>query len=352
MAKSRGNDKATMAEGNYDRGGAPAPAHRFHEIIPQGTNIDFMGHAKYIVPFTTALVVISLIWMFTKGFNWGIDFAGGLEMRVEFTGAAQNTKIADVRKALDEMPAEWNLKDLEVSDFVIPGKTVFSIKAKGEARVERAGGDEALHDISSKVLGHLNAKFGEGTAKIVSTDMVGPRVGASLRRQGTWAVVIAMAFILVYIAFRFNWKYGQGAVIALAHDVIITAGMFAVLQREVNLTTIAALLTIAGYSNNDTIVIFDRIREGRRGKYRNIPLREAINHSINETLSRTILTSGVTMLVVIAMLFLGGEILFDFSLAMTVGIVIGTYSSIFIASPLFVWADELTTSRRQRRIAR
>jgi len=260
-------------------------------------------------------------------------------------------KIADVRKAMDELPKALNLQDLEVNDFVIPGKNVYAIKAKGEERVARAGGDVALHDLSSKLLEYLEGRYGKGNVEIVSTDMVGPRVGHTLRKAGILAVVGALGGILVYIGFRFDFKYGQGAVIATAHDVIITAGLFAILQREINLTAVAALLTIAGYSTNDTIVIFDRIREGRRGKYRTLPLREAINKSINETLSRTILTSGVTMLAVLAMLFLGGETLFDFSLAMTFGIIIGTYSSIFIASPLYVWADELFASRRKARRA-
>jgi preprotein translocase subunit SecF len=324
---------------------------KFYEIIPQGTKFDFMGNAKYFVPFTVGLAILSIVIMFTKGFNWGIDFAGGLEMRVELTGAAQGKTVADVRSATDRLPPELPLQGVQVSSFVIPGKNVFSIKAKGEENVTRAGGDQALHDLSGKLLTYLTAQFGEGNVKIVSTDMVGPRVGSALRKQGFYAIVYAMIGILVYVGIRFDFKFSQGGVIALAHDVIIVAGIFALLQREMSLIIVAALLTIAGYSINDTIVIFDRIREGRQGKYRTLPLREAANRSINETLSRTVLTSGVTMLVVIALLFLGGETLFDFALAMTMGIVIGTYSSIFIASALVVWVDEFMKARRKTKRA-
>jgi preprotein translocase subunit SecF len=319
----------------------------FFEIIPQGTKIDFMKAGKVFIPLSALLVIVSLVIIFVKGFNWGIDFAGGLEMRVELKGAAQNIHISDMRKTMDNLPPDMPLQDLQVTGFVMPGRNVFSIKAKGEENVTRAGGDAALQDLASKVLTFLESKYGKGNVVVVSTDMVGPRVGSSLRKQGVYALFYAMCGILVYVGFRFNFKYSPGGVIALIHDIIITAGVFALFNREMNLVIVAALLTIAGYSINDTIVIFDRIREGRQGRYRAIPLRQAVNNSINETLSRTVLTSGVTMLVVIALLFLGGEILFDFALAMTIGIVIGTYSSIFIASPLFVVLEELVASRRK-----
>ncbi|NLH47503.1 MAG: protein translocase subunit SecF [Myxococcales bacterium] len=319
----------------------------FFEIIPQGTKFDFMRAGKIFIPLSALLVAASLVIIFTKGFNWGIDFAGGLEMRVEFKGAAQNVRIGDMRKTMENLPPDLPLQGVQVTNFVMPGRNVFSIKAKGEENVTRAGGDAALQDLASKVLTFLETKYGKGDVVVVSTDMVGPRVGSSLRKQGLYAIIYAMIGILVYVGFRFNFKYSPGGVIALVHDVIITAGIFSLFSREMNLVIVAALLTIAGYSINDTIVIFDRIREGRAGRYRAIPLHQAVNNSINETLSRTVLTSGVTMLVVIALLFLGGEILFDFALAMTIGIVIGTYSSIFIASPIFVMLEDIFAARRK-----
>ena len=244
------------------------------------------------------------------------------------------------------------MTDVQVTNFIVQNKNVYSIKAKGEENVTRAGGDQALHDLSGKVFNYLAQKFGKENVEVISVDMVGPRVGASLRRQGIYSIFYSLLGILLYMGYRFNYRFSPGAVVCLMHDLAIVAGVYAVLRLEVDLTVIAAFLTIAGYDVNDTIVVFDRIREGRNQKYRTLPVREMVNRAINETLSRTVLTSGVTMLVVIALLFLGGQILFNFALAMTMGIVLGTYSSIFIASPLYVFLEELYVKRRKARGAK
>ncbi|MHA1570029.1 MAG: protein translocase subunit SecF [Alphaproteobacteria bacterium] len=324
---------------------------KFFEIVPENVNLNFVG-ARYIALVISGLVVItSLIIIFTVGFNWGIDFAGGLEMRVEFLGEAKGVTIADLRKAMNELPEDLPLSGVQVNAFAVEDETknVYSIKAKGEENVERAGGDVALQDLSRKLLDYLTGHFGQGTVEIVSTDMVGPRVGATLRKKGLYAILWAMVGILAYVGIRFNFRYSPGGVVALAHDVIITAGVFALLQREINLVVVAALLTIAGYSINDTIVVYDRIREGLEKKYRNKPLAEAVNRSINETLSRTLLTSITTLIVVVSLLVLGGEILFDFALALLIGVLVGTYSSVFIASPVYLMLEDWFTGRRRAR---
>jgi preprotein translocase subunit SecF len=193
----------------------------------------------------------------------------------------------------------------------------------------------------------VSVGYGEEAVNIVSTDMVGPRVGAALRKKGVNSIVYALIGIMIYVGYRFNFRYSPGGVIALAHDVIITAGVFSLFHREINLVIVAALLTIAGYSINDTIVIFDRIREGRETTYRRLSLYDSVNRSLNETLSRTLLTVGTTLIVVVALLVLGGEILFDFALAMLIGFSIGTYSSLFIATPIYIWLEEWFVNRRK-----
>ncbi|MDP8222677.1 MAG: protein translocase subunit SecF [Candidatus Lernaella stagnicola] len=342
---------------------------KFFEIIPPDTNIQFISKAKILVLGSAVVVLVAIIITAINGLNWGIDFAGGLEMRVDFHGAAQNITIGDVRDAMGSLPEDLPLKGVQVAQFRFEdeNKNAFSIKAKGEENVARleaiadakraaapedavaANQQSALLDLSTRLHQHLETTFGKGTVTVVSTDLVGPRVGATLRKKGFYAIFYALIGILAYVGWRFNFRFSPGGVIALAHDVIITVGVFSFLQREISLVTIAALLTIAGYSINDTIVVYDRIREGRERKYRTKPLDEAVNLSINETLSRTLLTSGTTLIVVAALLFLGGEILFDFALALMIGVLVGTYSSVFIASPIYVWLENGFAARRKAR---
>ena len=334
------------------KSGGPIIKTRFFEIIPTGTKIDFMKMAPYMIGFTVMLGIASLIIIFLHGFNWGIDFAGGLEMRIEMKNAAKNVSISEVRDTMSKLPADLPLSGVQVNSFLMADKNVFSIKAKGEENVTRAGGDTALNDLSAKLMKFLTAKYGDNNVSIVSVDMVGPRVGASLRQQGLYAIIYAMIGIVIYVGFRFNFRYSPGALLCLFHDVVIVAGLYALLNLEIDLTVVAALLTIAGYDINDTIVVFDRIREARSGKYRNLTIRETVNRAINETLSRTTLTSATTLFVVFALLFLGGQILFNFALALAVGIVLGTYSSIFIAAPTYVLLEEFYVNRRKAKGAK
>ena len=303
---------------------------------------------KIMCVVSSLVVLASLALILTKGFNYGIDFAGGVEMRMEFD---KSITIDQVRDAANQS----GLKGAQVMTFLVEDRNVMSVKVKGEQRViqkisETKGSQDEesdLPDVAKVILTQMQKTFGEDKVDIVSTDMVGPRVGKDLRMKGLFSILFAMGGILVYIAFRFNFRYSPGAVIALAHDVIIVSGIFVIMQKEISLSIIAALLTIAGYSVNDTVVIFDRIREGHTA-YRGKPIKEIVNRSLNDTLSRTILTSATTMIVLLGIFFLGSEIIRDFAFAMIMGVMVGTYSSLFIATPVYLFLEEFSYGRRRR----
>jgi len=318
------------------------------EWIRHDINLDIVGKRHFFVIFSTVLNIAAILLILFKGFNYGIDFAGGLDLRVEFN---KSVHINEVRSVIDSL----NIKGAQVSEFMITGKYIFSIKTKGEHQLlasqmnlaHEAGTAKVLPDVSHKIISELQKRFGEDSVSIISTDMVGARVGADLRKKGIWAISLAMLAMMIYLGLRYNFRYSPGAIVAVIHDVLLTAGLFALTGKEVTLTVVAAFLTIAGYSMNDNIVIFDRIREGHT-KYRRLSLLEICNKSINETLSRTILTSFATALSVVGLYFYGGDIIKDFAFAMLFGIVVGTYSSIYIASPIYILLEEWTLRRRKR----
>lgn len=318
------------------------------EIIKPGTHLNFIRWMPIISTASVVLFLISLGLILFKGFNYGIDFSGGVEMRVEFP---EDVTIDQVREATSRLKIE----DLEVISFVVEGRNVFSIKAKGEQQVSasetlNASSDE-LPDAARVIFEKLQTEFGQGKVSVVSTDLVGPRVGKDLRKKGVLAIVYALIGIAVYIGWRFNFRYAPGALFSLAHDVIIVAAFCIVMDKEMTLQIIAALLTIAGYSVNDTVVIFDRIREGAT-VYRGRSVGDMVNESLNDTLSRTILT-GLTTLVVLAVLFfVGSEITKDFAGVLLFGLVIGTYSSVFVASPIYIWLEKKSIARRKAARAR
>ncbi|MBZ0273343.1 protein translocase subunit SecF [bacterium] len=306
------------------------------EFIKPGTNIDFLKFSRPAAIFSGVLIVVSFAVFFLKGFNYGIDFAGGVELRAQFPEGVTAGEVRDTVTGA-------GIGGADVVSFMIEGRNVFAIKAKGQAP-QAGDGEEALPDTVHRIVEALNARF--GSVEIVSTDMVGARVGADLRRKALSAVTFSMLGILAYLAWRFNVRYSPGAVIAIAHDVIIVAGAFALTGREISLTVVAALLTIAGYSVNDTIVVFDRIREGHT-TYRGMELSALVNRCLNDTLSRTILTSLTVLLVVAAMYALGSEIIRDFSFALLLGVFVGTYSTLFIATPTYVALEAYSRRRRQ-----
>jgi preprotein translocase subunit SecF len=284
------------------------------EIFKKVTHIDFMGKRKLAIVFSLLLMAIAIGAMVTRGLNFGLDFTGGTLIEV---GYEQPVDLQEVRAALDKV----GFGDAVVQHFGT-SKDVL-------VRLAPRGGEDS-EAIGDQILQVLNAA-GEGEVKMRRQEYVGPQVGDELRDDGGLAMIIALAFILIYVMARFEYRFALGSIAALIHDVVITVGFFALFQWEFDLTTMAAVLAVIGYSLNDTIVVFDRIRENFR-KMRKDPPRQVINTSINQTLSRTLMTSGTTLLVVFAMFFLGGELIHSFSLALIVGIMVGTYSSIYVAS--------------------
>lgn len=294
------------------------------ELIKPNINIDFVSRKTIAVMFSAALIVIGLVSLLIKGGpNYGIDFAGGTLVQVKFT---QITKAAEIKEAL---------KQLELGNLVVQQ---FGEDAD-EFLIRSQNTSAELEGLSKTIASSLEASYGTGTVEVRRAEMVGPQVGKDLREKGMMAILYAMIGILGYVTWRFEFRFAVGAIIALVHDVLITLGAFSIFNMEIDLPVIAAFLAIIGYSLNDTIIVYDRIRENMR-KHAKDGLVKIINRSINETLSRTILTSGTTMMVVVALFLFGGGVIHTFAFALLVGILIGTYSSIFVASPLLIFWDE------------
>ena len=290
------------------------------ELIKPQTHIDFMGKFKPALMFSALLILAGVVSIFMHGgLKFGIDFAGGTLVQLKFENPPA---IESIRSGLKEI----GLADSTIQEFGSPDTILI--------RVERSEGK--LEEMGSRIKESLEQTRGFTGITIKRVEMVGPKVGKDLRQKALLSIVYAIIAIVIYISWRFEFQYAIAAIIALIHDVLITMGAFSVLDKEFTLVLVAAFLTIIGYSLNDTIVIFDRIRENTRRRSKE-PLSDIINTSINQTLSRTLLTSGTTLLVVAALFFLGGEIIHDFSFALLVGVVIGTYSSIFIASVFLVY---------------
>jgi|TARA_B110000444_G_C18835064_1_gene595465 preprotein translocase SecF subunit len=278
--------------------------------------INFSKFFKMANIFSLLAIFISVLFLFIKGLNYGVDFKGGtlLEVRVSDT----NVKIQDVRNSLRDA----ELGDVSVKQFGREGD--FLVKFERNANENKKFISELKNDISGKIGSEVNFR---------RVESVGPKVSSELLKQGITAIALSLAAMLFYIWIRFEWQFSLGSIIALFHDVVITLGIFSILSLEVNLSIVAAVLTIVGYSMNDTVVIYDRIRENLL-KYSKIETNEIANISVNETLSRTVITSLTTLLALGSIFLLGGEILKGFSFAMILGVIIGTYSSIFVASPV------------------
>ena len=263
-----------------------------------------------------SLVIISLLFLTFKGLNFGIDFKGGTLIELRATDSKIN--VSSLRDNLNQI----NLGDVSVKNF--GNQTDFLIKFE----------NDKMKNVIEEIRIKLEQSFGNNF-DFRRVENVGPKVSAELLRSGVIAISVALALMLIYIWIRFEWQFSLGAIVALFHDVIVTLGLFSLFGFEINLSIIAAVLTIVGYSMNDTVVIFDRVRENLR-KYSDIKIFELTNISINETLSRTIITSATTLLALLAIYFFGGEILKGFSLAMILGVIFGTYSSIYIANTVLV----------------
>jgi preprotein translocase subunit SecF len=285
-------------------------------IIRHIPNIDFMGLHRLGFALSLVLTVGSILVFLVQGLNYGIDFSGGTLMEVRTVSGPAD--LAQMRSTLGSLGLDVSLQGFGAPDEVL-------------IRVAQHGNDKAQEDVVAKVKQALG-----GGVEYRRVEVVGPTVGSELIRAGVIATVLALIAIAAYVWLRFEWQFGVGAMLATLHDTITTVGLFALLQIEFDLTTLAAILTIAGYSINDTVVIYDRVRETMR-KHKSMDFRTLINKSLNETLSRTILTVSTTALAVLALLIFGGEVLRGFSIAMLWGIVVGTYSSLFIAAPLLYY---------------
>ncbi|HEX6840694.1 MAG TPA: protein translocase subunit SecF [Stellaceae bacterium] len=287
-------------------------------IIRKIPNIDFMGWHKAGFALSALLTIGSIVLFLVQGLNFGIDFSGGTLMEVRtLSGPAD---LGQLRGTLTGL----GLGDVSLQQFGAPDDVLIRLaRQPGDDKAQEQGVQKVKQALGSKV-------------EYRRTEVVGPTVGTELIHAGVLATVLALFAIAAYVWLRFEWQFGVGAMLSTLHDTITTVGLFSLLQIDFNLTTLAAILTIAGYSINDTVVIYDRVRETMR-KYKTMDFRTLINKSLNETLSRTILTVSTTALAVLSLLIFGGEVLRGFSIAMLWGIVIGTYSSLFIAAPLLYY---------------
>ena len=303
------------------------------ELIKPDININFIGYVKGALIFSLVMIGISLISLIIKGGpRYGIDFEGGTLVQVKFFNEVD---ISEVRVALDNLTIEG----LSVQEF--------GEKEANEYLITMKKTTDELEGLSENVKTALKNRFGRESLEVRRVEMVGPKVGKDLRKKGMLAVTFSILGMLFYIWWRFELRFGVGAIICLIHDVTITLGALSLTNKSVDLPIIAALLTVVGYSVNDTIIISDRIRENLKKMSRG-RLRDIVNKSINQTLSRTCITAGTTLMVVIALFFLGGEVIHDFAFTLLVGIFVGTYSSIFVASPLLIVWERLFPKKKRR----
>ncbi len=380
------------------------------EFIKPGTYIDFMRLARPVILTSITLVCLSLASLFFPGPNFGIDFAGGTEIQLAFQGDVDTAELRGILDEIGHSGADVVRVEGQENEFMIRVREVSSLSEEQTERLEAAvgtsvgadvlrelrvspGGDKltlrlareidqtALREaiegagvsvrdvaplvgsddvrlevflvgIADEIVQELGERLGErapGAPERV--EWVGPKAGEQLRDAAVKSLLFAVAFIMVYIAFRFDLRFAPGAIFAIFHDAVVTIGIYVLVQKEVNLTTVAAILTIIGYSINDTIVVYDRIRENM-GRYNDKTFREIINLSTSQTLSRTIVTSGTTLLSIVAFFIWGTPVIKDISFALFVGILIGTYSSIYVAAPTTEWMDRRFFSKPARTVVR
>ena len=296
------------------------------QIIKPGTRLNFVGQFPWTSILSAVLVVAALTGLFTK-MRYGVDFSGGAEVQVKFSEAIQ---IDQLRRALQDKGFQVTVQRIGEE-----GENEYLLKVPSDA--------ENLGQVTQSLRDALSETYTEQEMDIRKVDIVGPRAGAELRLSGIQAMLWALLAIMVYIGLRFDFKYSPGAIAALFHDVVIILGLFALLELEFTLQIVAALLAVIGYSVNDTVIVYDRVREHDQ-KYPERTLKDHINSAVNETMSRTILTSGTTLFISVTMFFFGGLAIRDFFLAISLGVLIGTYSSIFVAAPVTLFFDRFKKS--------
>jgi len=288
------------------------------EFFKYTRTFNFMGKSKFALVFSVLLVLSSYALLMTKGLNYGVDFAGGTIVQVKYDTTAPIDSIRDRLKSNEIFSGA------SITEFGSPDEVVIRMKSTtGSVTVD-------IGDVTREAL------KGTGNYEIRRVDIVGPKVGSELKEKGIMSLVLAIIGILIYVAFRFEWRFAVASIVALIHDVSIALGAITLVGLDVNLDVLAALLTILGYSLNDTIIVFDRIREGVTNN-RNSELFDTINESVTRTLARTTLTSLTTFFVVFTLFMFGGEIIHSFAFTLLVGVVVGTYSSVFVASPILLW---------------
>lgn len=291
-------------------------------LIPETTNIDFVGARYYAFAVDGLLVLISIVSIWLYGFNLGIDFTGGALLEAK---SAQTINISDMRARVGALHfGETQIQYVGTGACDKPVNSCVLIRVQPKA-------DQSGQQVVQTIKNSLGSGYTFRNAQVI-----GPKVSQELFSAGVWATVLAILLISIYVAFRFEWQYGIGALIATGHDVFVTAGLFSVLHLDFTLNTVAALLLLAGYSINDTVIVFDRIRENRR-KYKRMPLPQLINLSTNQIATRTTLVSAATALSMIPLLFFGGPVLFNFSAAILFGILVGTFSSTYVAAALLLY---------------
>lgn len=302
------------------------------EIIPPNTRFDFIGKKKYTWWISLLAILVSLGSIFLQGgLRYGVDFAGGILIQVRFS---KGVEISEVRHALEAS----GLKDAMVQNFGEENEFLI--------RLEKTSLD--LEEMSKKIQSSLQEQFKEKASEIRRVEVVGPKVGKDLKRKALWAIGLSFLAMLVYVAWRFKQvSYGLGGIVALIHDIIVTFGAISIARLEFSLSLMAVILTIIGFSINDTIVIFDRVRENIK-KIRKESLENIFNISINETLGRTILTSGTVMMVVIILFLFGGPVIHDFAFTLMIGLISGTYSTIYVASPVVLFWNQLVVKKGKR----
>jgi preprotein translocase subunit SecF len=295
--------------------------------ILHDTKYDFIRYwrkSAFIVAVCVLPAVVGILW---KGFNYSVEFTGGTLMYVSF---AQETGAADVRSAL----SDGGVAGAEIASFGSDAE--YTIRARDEADVTaQADGAES---IATRISAALEERFGAGSFTVDKTEAVGPKVGAELRQTSVIALLIAFGLTLVYLAWRFEWRFGVASVLATVHDIVVTFAFIFYAQLEISVFTIGAMLTVIGYSLNDTVVVFDRVRENLT-LHRKMTLYDLLNRSVNETLPRTVMTGSTTLATLLSLLIFGGEVIRDFAAILIVGILVGTFSSIFVAGPLLLYIE-------------
>jgi len=297
-------------------------------LVPSETSVDFFKLSKLTFGASLLAMIASIVLFFTVGLNYGIDFQGGTTIR---TDAQNAVNISAYRAALEPL----GLGDVSITEVIDPADKLAGVASKvAQIRIEAQPGEEAAsNELQAKVKGALIKV--DPTITFPKIDSIGPAVSGELKKSALLAVIVSISAVLFYIWLRFEWQFSVGAVAALVHDIVLTIGIFCLLQIKFDLAIIAALLTIVGYSLNDTVVVFDRVRENLR-KYKTKDLRGVLNLSINQTLSRTVMTSVTTLIALIALFVLGGDVIRGFVFAMIWGVIVGTYSSVFIASTILL----------------